>query len=76
MKVRVGAKPLDVPNCIDVSLHEMPAETRLQRVLGARVRIVRSPRGAGKIVIRFKSDDELDRLFVMLLDDPTTPGVR
>ena len=52
------------------------AETRLQRVLGARVRIVRTPRGAGKIVIRFKSDDELDRLFALLLDDQTVPGVR
>ena len=46
------------------------AETRLQRSLGTRVRIVRGPKGAGKIVIRFKSDEELDRLFSVLLDDP------
>ena len=46
------------------------AETRLQRALGARVRIVRTPRGTGKIVIRFRSDEELDRLFAALLDDP------
>ena len=46
------------------------AETRLQRALGARVRIVRSAKGAGKIVIRFKSDEELDRLFQHLIDDP------
>lgn len=52
------------------------AETRLQRALGTRVRIVRSPSGAGKIVVRFKSDEELDRLFAVLLDDQEAPGGR
>ena len=52
------------------------AETKLQRALGARVRIVRSPRGTGKIVIRFRSDEELDRLFTALLDDPQPAGGR
>ncbi|MEM7245226.1 MAG: ParB/RepB/Spo0J family partition protein [Acidobacteriota bacterium] len=45
------------------------AERRLQAALGSRVRIVRSAKGAGKIEIRFKTDDELDRLFEFLVDD-------
>ena len=45
------------------------AEARLQRALGARVRIVRSARGTGRISIAFKSDAELDRLFALLSDD-------
>ena len=45
------------------------AEKRLMGVLGARVNIVRGSRGAGKIEILFKTDDELDRLFQHLVDD-------
>jgi ParB family chromosome partitioning protein len=54
----------------------LAAEARLQRTLGTRVRIVRSSSGAGKIVVRFKSDEELDRLFAVLLDDQEAPGAR
>ena len=45
------------------------AEKRLMGVLGARVNIVRSTRGAGRIEILFKTDEELDRLFQHLVDD-------
>lgn len=45
------------------------AEKRLMGVLGARVNIVRGSRGAGKIEILFKTDEELDRLFQHLVDD-------
>jgi ParB family chromosome partitioning protein len=45
------------------------AEKRLMGVLGARVNIVRSARGAGRIEIVFKTDEELDRLFQHLVDD-------
>jgi ParB family chromosome partitioning protein len=45
------------------------AERRLQTALGSRVRIVRKARGAGKIEIRFRSEEELDHLFSLLTDD-------
>lgn len=45
------------------------AERRLQAALGSTVNIVRGARGAGKIQISFRSDDELDRLFERLVDD-------
>jgi len=44
------------------------AEKRLQTALGSRVRIVRKARGAGRIEIQFRSDEELDRLFAHLTD--------
>jgi ParB family chromosome partitioning protein len=44
------------------------AERRIQAAVGARVRIVRRGRGAGRIEIQFKSDEELDRLFTLLTD--------
>jgi len=44
------------------------AEKRIQAAVGARVRIVRRARGAGRIEIQFKSYGELDRLFALLTD--------
>ena len=45
------------------------AEKRLMGVLGARVNIVRNSKGAGRIEIQFKNEEELDRLFQHLVDD-------
>ncbi len=42
------------------------AEIRLQRALGTKVRIRRSPAGKGRIEIEFYSDEELMRLFEIL----------
>ena len=70
---KAGDVPVDTPAAPKRDAHIAAAEARLQRALGSRVRIVRSPRGTGKIVIRFKSDEELDRLFAAILDDPHVP---
>ncbi len=67
---KAGEAPVQAAPPPRKDAHIAAAEGRLQRALGTRVRIVRSPRGTGKIVIRFKSDEELDRLFGALLDDP------
>lgn len=47
----------------------MAAEKRLQAVMGTPVRIVRKERGGGRIEITFKSAEELDRLFMLLVDE-------
>ena len=66
--------PPEVASPVKKDPNVAAAETKLQRALGTRVRIVRGPRGAGKIVIRFKSDEELDRLFATLVDDQDSSG--
>ena len=56
------------PNVVD-------AERRLHALLGSRVSIVRNGKGAGKIEIRFRSDEELERLFEILVNDqPVVSG--
>lgn len=71
---KAGEQQAETPQAPKKDPNVAAAETRLQRTLGARVRIVRTPRGTGKIVIRFRSDEELDRLFSVLLDDPQPAG--
>ena len=44
------------------------AERRLCNRLSAKVEIIKSKSGSGKIAINFSSDDELERLFDMLLN--------
>jgi len=62
-----GEEPSKEPPRKDPNV--VAAEKRLHAALGSRVEIVRGPRGAGRIVIRFRSDEELDRLFRFLTDD-------
>jgi ParB family chromosome partitioning protein len=48
------------------------AETSLGRALGARVAIKQGRSGGGRVEIRFKDDEDLDRLFRLLLRSPRT----
>jgi ParB family chromosome partitioning protein len=48
------------------------AETSLGRALGARVAIKQARAGGGRVEIRFKDDDDLDRLFRLLLRSQRT----
>jgi ParB family chromosome partitioning protein len=72
-RAKAGETLAQAPHAARKDPHVAAAETRLQRVLGSRVRIVRGSGGAGKIVIRFRSDEDLDRLFALLTEDPQIP---
>lgn len=52
------------------------AEEKLQSLLGTRVRIVQSRRGAGRLEIHFGSDEELQRLYASIEKAGRKPGSR
>jgi len=52
------------------------AVTELERVLGTRVRIVGKSRGKGKIELEYYSDEDLDRIYSLIVgSEPSDPAM-
>jgi len=52
------------------------AVTELERVLGTRVRIVGKSRGKGKIELEYYSDEDLDRIYGLIVgSEPNDPAM-
>ena len=63
----ISIKVRESKNTEEKDLFTRDAERRLCNRLSAKVEIAKSKSGAGKILINFSSDDELNRLFEILL---------
>ncbi len=65
---KVAQRPLD-PNV-------RAAVTELERVLGTRVRIMEKGRGQGKIELEYYSDEDLDRIYGLIVGStPSDPAM-
>ena len=62
--------PVELPPPPEPDPNEAAAVETLERALGTRVRLVRSGKRKGRIEIDFGSDDELQRIYSLLADEP------
>jgi ParB family chromosome partitioning protein len=62
--------PVELPPPPEPDPNEAAAVENLERVLGTRVRLVRSGKRKGRIEIDFGSEDELERIYSLLADEP------
>lgn len=66
-KMMEGQKPKPVEEVIDPNVKAAISE--MQRVLGTRVRIIEGARKKGKIEIEFYSQEDLDRIYTVIVGD-------